>query len=177
MKKVLVVIGSARQGRSADGVAKLVSSELTAMNVEPVMADLKEINLPFFDDSNTPSSENYIPSSQNAQKWTQMVADADGIIFLTPEYNHGTSAIIKNAIDWVYAPFENKPVSLIGYGWGGAPFAIASLTETLNHVKTNLQPTTASLFFMKNIGVDGAAMEDSATTIKPTLAELVTTLA
>lgn len=177
MKKVLVVMGSARVGRSVEKIASLVRDELVGLGVEPVVVDLKALNLPFFDDAATPSSENFVPSNDAAKEWTASVDSADGVILLTPEYNHGTSAILKNAIDWVYTPWQGKPVSIIGYGWGGASFAVANLKESMSHLKSTVLPTTGSLYFMKNVGVDGSPADDeTAKAVSATLAELVTTL-
>jgi len=177
MKKVLVVLGSARPGRAADNVAKIVSEELTKLNIEPVIADLKEIDLPFFNDALTPSDDNFEIHNESAKKWSQMVKDSNGVVFLTPEYNHGTSAILKNAIDWLYAEWENKPTALVGYGWSGAPFSIAGLSETLRHIKSNFQPSTAGLSFTKSIELDGSGKNTEAHEIvRPTLEELVKAL-
>ena len=174
MKKILVVIGSAREGRAADKVAKLVSDELTALGAEPVLADLAQINIPFFTAAVAPASENYTITDPAAAKWSTMVKESDGVVLLTPEYNHGTSAILKNAIDWLAAEWIEKPVGVIGYGWSGATYAIPSVVESMKHLKSAVVPETGSLFFMKTIGVDGESMGDEAkAAVEPVLKALV----
>jgi NAD(P)H-dependent FMN reductase len=148
MKKILVVIGSAREGRAADKVAKLVADELTALGAEPTMADLQKIGMPFFNNATAPASETYVPTEPSVIAWSNMVKESDAVVLLTPEYNHGTSAILKNAID--------------------------SLGSSMTHLKAVMQEDTASLFFMKSIGLDGEAMGDEAKTmIQPLMKTLV----
>jgi NAD(P)H-dependent FMN reductase len=162
MKKILVVIGSARQGRAADKIAKFIAEELTAFDAEPVMADLGAINLPFFNSPIAPAAEGYAITNDVVQAWSKMVKESDGVVLLTPEYNLGTSAILKNSIDWLYTEWAQKPVTVIGYGWSGAASAITDVVKSMNHVKASVQEDTASLFFMKSIGVDGEPMKDEA---------------
>jgi len=178
MKKILVVIGSARKGRAADGVAKLVSGVITELGAEAVLADLKNINLPFLDEPLTPSEDDFAPNIDSYNIWSKLVSESDGIVFLTPEYNHGTSGILKNAIDWLYKELQDKPVTLVGYGWSGAPFAISNLSETLVHMKTKQpMPAVTKLCFMKDIDVNGAPIGENATSvIKATISELVNTI-
>jgi NAD(P)H-dependent FMN reductase len=174
MKKILVVIGSAREGRAADKVAKLVADELTALGAEPTMADLQKIGMPFFNNATAPASETYVPTEPSVIAWSNMVKESDAVVLLTPEYNHGTSAILKNAIDSLGSEWIGKPAAVIGYGWSGANFAIANVTESMTHLKAVMQEDTASLFFMKSIGLDGEAMGDEAKTmIQPLMKTLV----
>ena len=174
MKKILVVIGSAREGRAADKVAKLVTDELTALGAEPVIADLHQINMPFFNNPVSPADENYTITEPSALAWQKMVVESDGVVLLTPEYNHGTSGILKNAIDWLAAEWVEKPVAVIGYGWSGAVHGIANAVESTKHLKAAVVPETASLFFMKTIGVDGAPTgEEAKAAVEPVLKALV----
>ena len=103
-----------------------------------------------------------------------MVVESDGVVLLTPEYNHGTSGILKNAIDWLAAEWVEKPVAVIGYGWSGAVHGIANAVESTKHLKAAVVPETASLFFMKTIGVDGAPTgEEAKAAVEPVLKALV----
>jgi NAD(P)H-dependent FMN reductase len=174
MKKILVVLGSAREGRAADKVAKFIAGELSALGAEPTMADLATLSLPFFNNPMAPASEGFSSSEASVIAWGKMVKESDAVILLTPEYNHGTSAILKNAIDWLYSEWIEKPVLVIGYGWGGATFAITNILDSMTHLKAALQEDTASLFFMKSIGLDGEPIGDEAKTmVEPALKALV----
>ena len=174
MKKILVVIGSAREGHAADKVAKFVVDELTALGAEPTLADLHKINLPFFNNSTAPAAETYSTSEPAVLEWSRIVKESDAVVLLTPEYNHGTSGLLKNAIDSLALEWREKPVAIIGYGWSGGNFAIANVTESMNFLKAAVQEETASLFFMKSIGLDGEPIGDEAKVmLEPTLKALV----
>jgi NAD(P)H-dependent FMN reductase len=174
MKKILVVIGSARPGRAADKVAQFVADEVTALGAEPVIADLQKINLPFFNNPLPPASEGYTTNEPSVLAWSEMVKSSDGVILLTPEYNHGTSGILKNAVDWLFSEWVEKPVAIIGYGWSGATFAIPSLSESMRHLKAAVQEDSSSLFFMKSIGTDGEPIGDEAKiAVEPAIKALI----
>lgn len=170
MSKILIVTGSARKGRVADSIVPLVADELTKReDITVSVANLKELDLPFFDDENTPSTPGYQATDERVAAWTKLVDEADGVVILMPEYNHTLSAIQKNALDWVYAEWENKPVSVVGYGWGGASLALITLKEVLGHLKANLLPTATHLYFMKSINPDGSVIDEAAVSGQLTL--------
>ena len=159
MSKLLVVIGSARPGRVADKVLEYVQTEVSKRaDVELTVADLKEIALPFFDSELIPASEAYAPTDEKAVAWGKLVADADQVLFITPEYNHTLSAIQKNAIDWLYKEWENKPVSTTAYGWAGGARAIVTFDDVMDNVKANVR-THAKLAFMKDLNPDGTLLD------------------
>lgn len=161
MSKILVVLGSVREGRVAESVSNIISEVLRDKGHEVVMADFKSMPLPFVN-GGVPSDPSFSPQDENVRKWTQMVADADSVVIASPEYNHGIPAVLKNAIDWVYGPWENKNVTLVTYGWGGAPFTITHLNDVLGHLKANVSENTAQLFFMKDLQPDGQPIGESA---------------
>ena len=159
MSKLLVVIGSARPGRVADKVLEYVQTEVSKRaDVELTVADLKEVALPFFDSELIPASEGYAPTDEKAVAWGKLVADADQVLFITPEYNHTLSAIQKNAIDWLYKEWENKPVSTTAYGWAGGARAIVTFDDVMDNVKANVR-THAKLAFMKDLNPDGSLLD------------------
>jgi NAD(P)H-dependent FMN reductase len=174
MKKILVVMGSARVGRAADKIGKFVVAELTSLGAEPILADLQEINMPFFNNSSAPMADTFSTSEESVLAWGAMVKESDAVVLLTPEYNRGTSAILKNAIDWLGSEWVEKPVAVIGYGWGGASFAIPNVVQSMNHLKAAVQEDTAGLFFMKSIGLDGEPIGDEAKImVEPVLKTLI----
>lgn len=162
MTNILVVVGSARKGRVADNVVELVKNELsTKDNVTTTVADLKEINLPFFDGEVIPGDPSYVPTGV-AVDWQKMVQEADGVIFATPEYNHSMSAIQKNAIDTLFAEWVNKPVAIVGYGWSGGSLAQANAKIVLENLKATIMPTSANLHFMKDLNPDGSVLDEAS---------------
>jgi len=161
MSKLLVVIGSARPGRVADKVLEYIQSEVSKRDdVEATVADLKEIALPFFDNEIIPASEDYAPTNENVVAWSKLVTEADQVLFITPEYNHTLSAIQKNAIDWLFKEWENKPVSTTAYGWAGGARAVVTFDDVMDNVKANVR-THAKLAFMKELNPDGTLLDEN----------------
>lgn len=163
MSNVLVVIASARQGRVADKIFDHVKKDLDARDgVEITVADLKEINLPFFAHALSPASPDYVPTDPAVIKWGNLVTEADAVVMLTPEYNHTINAIQKNAIDSLKNEWEGKPIAIIGYGWTGASLSIAALDHILPFLKADYKSSPAELAFMQDINVDGTALNEAS---------------
>ena len=176
MSEVLIVIGSARPGRVAGKVAEYVKSDLASREgVNVKIADLKEIDLPFFDNENAPASPDYEITNPNAIAWSEMVTAADAIVFITPEYNHTLSAIEKNALDTLATQWVEKPVTAVAYGWTGGSLAVATLREVLGHLKADVKPSISQLGFMKDLNPDGSLLDEANVTaqIKTTLDEIL----
>jgi NAD(P)H-dependent FMN reductase len=126
--KVQIIIGSTRPGRQSDKLAKWVANhaaDIAALNAEIV--DLKDYDLPLF---NEPSSPQYTPDRKPegvTKQWLDKLAEADGYILITPEYNRSTSAVLKNAIDYIAYEWQKKPVAIVAHGSTGGAQAVAHL--------------------------------------------------
>src|SRR5579884_661034 len=117
MLKIKVIIGSTREGRFADKPACWIFNELKKREgVEVELLDLRDFDLPFFNESKTPSSITEPYQNEVVKRWTAKIAEADGFVMVTPEYNHSFSAVLKNAIDWVYKEWNKKAVAFVSYG-------------------------------------------------------------
>lgn len=177
MSTILVVIGSARKGRVAEKITEYTVNELAKFEgVNTKIADLAEYNLPFFDNERAPADPEYVPSSDAVAQWASDVASADGVVFITPEYNHNLSAIQKNAIDSLGKEWVEKPVTAIAYGWYAGEHSLAAIRELAPVIKIDLKPTPAQLAFTKDITTDGTAIDEAAVTTKiaAALREIVT---
>jgi NAD(P)H-dependent FMN reductase len=176
MAKVLVVNGSSRPGGVADTFVPVIASEVSSREgVEAIVVDTKDLELPFFNEPATPSTEGYVPRNEKAAIWTKMIEEADAVLMLTPEYNGSLSAIQKNAIDWISKEWKNKPIALVGYGWGGAARAHANAKIVLGNVKANVLPTTTNLFFTKDLDLDGTIIDEASVSsqLQATVDELI----
>lgn len=176
MSNILIVIGSARTGRVADKVIDYVKKDIESReNVTTTVADLKELNLPFFDSEQVPASPDYTLTDDNVIAWGKMVEAADSVLFITPEYNHSLTAIQKNALDWLYSQWIEKPVTAVAYGWSGGSLAVATLREVLSNLKTDTKESFAQLAFMKDLNPDGTLLDEAsvANKIKAAIDELV----
>ena len=126
MIKVAIILGSTRPNRIGEAVAKWVygiASKRTDAQYEFV--DVKDYNLPLLDEPAPPSRGNY--SQPHTKGWAEKIGSFDAFVFVTPEYNHGTSGAMKNAIDYLFREWNNKAAGFVGYGSAGGARAIENL--------------------------------------------------
>ena len=162
MSNILVVIGSARKGRVADKVLEYIQADAARRdNATITVADLKELNLPFFDNEQSPQSPDYTITDPQVAAWSEMVKAADSVVFITPEYNHTLSAIQKNALDSLGADWIEKPVTAVAYGWSGGSLAVLTLREVLENLKADTKHNIAQLGFMKDLNPDGSLLDEA----------------
>ena len=115
MIKVGIIVGSTRPGRHADAVAKWVlENAKKRADAQFEIVDIADYKLPLLDEPVPPSMGQY--SKPHTKAWAQKVASFDAYVFVTPEYNHAPSAALKNAIDFVYAEWNNKAAGFVSYG-------------------------------------------------------------
>jgi NAD(P)H-dependent FMN reductase len=163
MSKILVVIGSARPGRVADKVLGYIQEDLiNREGLEVTVADLAELNLPFFNNENSPLSPDYTITDPAVAAWSGLVKATDSVLFITPEYNHTLSAIQKNALDSLGADWVAKPVTAVAYGWSGGSLAVATLREVLGNLKADTKDSIAQLAFMKDLNPDGSILDEAS---------------
>jgi NAD(P)H-dependent FMN reductase len=115
MTKIGVILGSTRPGRNGEQVAKWVldvAKQRSDAKFE--LIDLADFHLPHLDEPVPPSLGQY--SKPHTQEWARTIADYDGFVMVTPEYNHSTSGALKNAIDFLFAEWNNKAVGFVSYG-------------------------------------------------------------
>ena len=124
--KIAIIIGTTRAARFGEKPAKWIydiASQRDDMSVE--LVDLRDYPMPFFDEV---ASNAWAPSKNEvAQRWQKKVAEFDGYIFVTAEYNRGISAVLKNAIDYAYPEWNKKPAAYVGYGSVGGARAVEQL--------------------------------------------------
>lgn len=134
MLRIAIVIGSTRPGRKADAVAAWVHKiAKLRTDAEFELVDLQDFNLPLLDEPVPPSKGSY--SKPHTKTWAAKVGSFDGFVFVTPEYNHGPSAALKNAIDFLYAEWNNKAAGFVGYGAAGGTRAVEQLRLVMAEVQ------------------------------------------
>jgi NAD(P)H-dependent FMN reductase len=89
------------------------------------VVDLRDYPMPFFDDPRSPMI--VPPKNEVALRWGKKLAELDAFVFITAEYNHGISAVLKNALDYAYAEFNRKPATFVGYGNAGGARGVEQL--------------------------------------------------
>ncbi|WP_438016678.1 NAD(P)H-dependent oxidoreductase [Sorangium sp. So ce315] len=126
MLKVAIILGSTRPGRNGEAVAKWVHQLATKKGgAEYELVDIKDFNLPLLDEPVSPSMGQY--SKPHTKAWAAKIDAFDAFVFVTPEYNHGTSAALKNAIDFLYKEWNNKAAAFVSYGSAGGARAVEQL--------------------------------------------------
>ena len=128
MLKTKLIIASTRPGRKGPAVAAWihdVAKEYAELNIE--ILDLAAINLPFLDEANHPRLQQY--EKQHTKDWSAKIAPAEAFIIVMPEYNFGFNAPLKNAIDFLYKEWQNKPVALVSYGGVSAGLRAAQMIK------------------------------------------------
>lgn len=130
--KIGIVVSSTRPTRIGPQVASWVAQHAPE-GVQAEVVDLAEVGLPFLTDLHHPKMADYTEPTTIA--WSETVRGYDALIVTVAEYNASYPAPLKNAIDSLYVEWEDKPVGVVGYGWGGAARAVAALVPVLSHVK------------------------------------------
>jgi len=134
MLKIGIIVGSTRPGRKADTVAQWVYDIARERDdAEFELVDLNTFDLPLLDEPVPPALGQY--SKPHTQAWAAKIASFDGYVFVTPEYNHGPSGALKNAIDYLYREWNNKAAGFVGYGGAGGTRAVEQLRLILAEVQ------------------------------------------
>lgn len=176
MSNILIVTGSVRPNSVNKSMVEAVKKDLESRDdVTVTVANLAELNLPFFDAPTPPSADGYEAPHDSVKQWGALVEDADGVVLVAPEYNHALSAVLKNALDWLYKEWTNKPTAFVGYGWYAGANSHANLVAMNAVLKLNLGDTYTGLTFMKEINLDGTFTDEAAasSSISATLDELL----
>jgi NAD(P)H-dependent FMN reductase len=133
---IKVIAGSTREGRFSDKAAAWIVDELKKQeDVSAEVLDLKDYSMPFFNEVVSPSMKTEPYTHEAVSRFTNKIAEGDAFVIVTPEYNHSTSGVLKNALDWVYQEWNNKPVAFVSYGSVGGARAV----EQLRHIAIELQ--------------------------------------
>jgi NAD(P)H-dependent FMN reductase len=138
---VPVVLGSVRPNRLSYRPALLLGERVATAGLRSELVDLRELNLPIY--GQDPAADR-LPS---VVAFRQVMADADAAIVLTPEYNHGFTSAIKNAIDYLHAEIRRKPVAVCGLSGGGLGGARAVEQLKLVLVEMHALPIRDSVYF------------------------------
>lgn len=137
MTTISVIVGSTRQGRFSEKPAQWILQHLRKRDgIEARLLDLRDFPMPFFDQPTPPAMPGHPPYEHDVvKKWTAQIGASDGFVFVTPEYNYGTSAVLKNAIDWVYPEWNRKAAAFVSYGSAMGARAIQQLRETATEIQ------------------------------------------
>lgn len=126
MTRIGIILGSTRPNRNGEQVARWVLEVANRrQDAQFELVDLRDYPLPHLDEPLPPSLGRY--QNEHTQQWAAKVASFDGFVVITPEYNHSTSAVLKNAFDYLYAEWTNKAIAFVSYGSVGGARAVEHL--------------------------------------------------
>jgi NAD(P)H-dependent FMN reductase len=126
MTRIGIILGSTRPNRNGEQVARWVLDVAAGRyDAEFEFVDLRDYPLPHLDEPLPASLGQY--QNEHTKQWADKIASFDGFVIVTPEYNHSTSGVLKNAIDYLYAEWNNKAVGFVSYGGEGGTRAVEHL--------------------------------------------------
>ncbi len=132
--KIGIIVGSTRANRFADQPAEWIAkiaAEHADLDFE--ILDLRDYPLPFYEEA---TSLAWAPAKNPvALRWQDKVRSLDGFVVIAAEYNHGPTAVLKNAFDYAFSEWNNKPVAFVGYGGAGAVRAVEQLRQVAIEVQ------------------------------------------
>ncbi len=123
--RIAIIVGSTRPGRNSTAVADWVLQHAASRPVDYQIVDLADHPLPHFDEALPPLLGQY--ANEHTKSWAAEIARFDGFVFVTPEYNHSTSGVLKNAIDYLNTEWNNKAAAFVSYGNAGGARAVEHL--------------------------------------------------
>lgn len=158
-RKIQVIAGSVRPTRICLDVAGWVMDQAPAgLELEPV--DLADWPLPLDAEPGIPQRDGYTQAL--TQAWSRKIAEADGYVFVTPQYNWGYPATLKNALDHLYAEWTGKPAVIVSYGFHGGDKCAAQLRQVLQGLRMRPAATMPALSLPDELKAVGARFGDPA---------------
>ncbi|KKW47116.1 FMN reductase [Candidatus Kaiserbacteria bacterium RIFCSPHIGHO2_02_FULL_59_21] len=128
--KVKIILGSTRQGRFSEKPGRWIHEEAKKRGeFDAELLDLRDYEMPFFDEPVSPSYKEKPYEHEAVVRWTAKIAEADAFIIIAPEYNHGYPGVLKNALDYAYQEWNNKPVAFVSYGSALGARSVEQLRE------------------------------------------------
>jgi NAD(P)H-dependent FMN reductase len=172
-----IIVSSTRPGRFADIPVQWLGEIVRKRDdADFELVDLRDYPMPFFEEKRPLIYAP--PENEVAIRWGAKMASLDGYIFVTPEYNHGITAVLKNALDYAYSEYNRKPATFVGYGGAGGARAIEQLRLVLAELQVASLKHTVQIGAVEMIGIvrQGKSMTDYpylADSAGPMLSEIV----
>ena len=134
MLKIAVILGSTRPGRNAKAVADWVLAEANKRSdAEFKLVDIADFNLPLLDEPAPAMMQQY--TQDHTKAWSAEIAQYDGYVFVTPEYNHTVPGALKNALDYLNREWNNKAAGFVGFGSAGGVRAVEHLRQIASELR------------------------------------------
>jgi NAD(P)H-dependent FMN reductase len=150
-----IIVGSVRPGRVASPVSEWIESVARSEgDFDVQVVDLAEIRLPFLDEALHPSQQQY--AHQHTRDWSALVESLDAFVVVSPEYNYGFSAPLKNALDYLFFEWNYKPIGIVSYGGVSAGTRSAQMLKlVLDGLRLSPVADNVHIPFVSELVVDG----------------------
>jgi NAD(P)H-dependent FMN reductase len=156
---IQVVLASTREGRFGEKAMAWVMDRLGGRDdLDVELLDLRDYPMPFFEQSRAPAY-GHREYSPEVTRWAEAVERGDGYLVVTPEYNHGYQAVLKNALDNVFPELNRKPIAFVGYGNAGGARSIEQLR--LVSVELEMAPLRHSIHILPALMIPAMQAEGS----------------
>jgi NAD(P)H-dependent FMN reductase len=166
--RIGIILSTTRPARFADTPARWL---LDLADKHPgasfELVDLRDYPMPFFEEDRSPGHVK--PQHEVVERWSAKMASLDGYIFVTAEYNHSISGVLKNALDYIYPEVNRKPASFLGYGSSGGARAVEHLRHILAEMQVATLKYTVHIGMIEMLGMlrEGKAMADYPYLVEP----------
>ncbi len=151
---------------------EFISANPTGPRFETI--DLADQGLPLLDEAAPASMKKY--TKDHTKRWSKIVDEADGFVFIAPEYNHGMSGALKNAIDYLFYEWNYKPAAFASYGGvAGGARAVEQLRQVMGELKVyDIRESVLIPNYWGQFDAKGAfqATEDQRSAVLAMLAQL-----
>ena len=151
MKQIGIVMGSTRPGNNCTAIAECVLLQCCARapsHVSYEIIDLADWKLPLLDEPGIPAEDP--PVLEHTRAWSKKVAGLQGFVFVSPQYNWGYPAVLKNALDFLYSEWNGKPAAIVCYGGRGGLKCFQQLQQVLQGLRMRVDATPVSLILTKD---------------------------
>jgi NAD(P)H-dependent FMN reductase len=133
--RIGIIIGSTRPGRHGEAIGHWVDAVAQQrQDADFDLIDLVDVGLPLLDEP-LPPAMGEPPQHEHTRRWAKTVDTYDGFVLVTPEYNHSPPAALKNALDFLFAEWNDKAVAFVGYGSAGGVRAVEHLRQIVGELK------------------------------------------
>ena len=159
MLKIGIITGSIRDVRVNLQVAEYFKAVADSKNLDNVsfeIVDIKDHQLPIFNEALPPAMANKQYNNADVQAWSDKIDSLDGYIFITPEYNKSITSALKNNIDHIGPEFAHKSAAIVGYG---STLGIAAI-NSLRGILANFRSATITPHGAFNYFTDFVDMKD-----------------
>lgn len=163
---IRIIVGSVRPVRVGDQIAAAVAEIIAdAADARTEIIDLADLDLPLLDEPRMPALGDY--QNAHTKEWADIVSGSDGIVFVTPQYNAGYPASLKNAIDYLFAEWRDKPLLLVTYGGHGGGMAAAQLRQVLEFIGADVLPGGVEIVLGRDDYGDDNRLRDPDRSLAP----------